>query len=463
MALQEEVALSELVQWTEKQSAAWHELNRDDVQFLLYGGARGPGKSYFLRWALLGLLLRWAAEGMDAQRVGLFCETYVTLKDRQIRFIKQEFPLWLGKVKSTQEEGLGFYVEPKYGGGVILLRNLDDPEKYKSAEFAAIAVDELTMNPFNTFETLRGSKRSTLVPVTKFLGATNPGGIGHLWVKALWVDKDFSGFPQLAPRKEQFVFVRGLLEDNPHLGPEYEEEIESIQDDQLRRAWRYGDWDVFAGQVFSEWRYGDPVAGDGHVIEPFRIPSHWQKWRSMDWGYAKPWCTHWWAQDPDSGRLYIYREAYGIGLTDRAQARLIRRVTNEEISHSFGDPSCWAKKNVNDVVTSTADEYAKEGVPLIKGDNDRLNGKRKVHDALANLPDGRPGLQVFRTCKNLIRTLPALPYDKTRVEDVDTDAEDHAYDSMRYGLTVRKRSDDRRPDPASERWMRSVMRARGAL
>ena len=102
---------------------------------------------------------------------------------------------------------------------------------------------------------------------------------------------------------------------------------------------------------------------------------------------------------------------------------------------TFGDPALWARKNVDDVVKTTADEYAAEGVPLTRADNDRLSGKRKVDRLMQNLPDGEPGLKIFINCANLIRTLPVLPYDKANVEDVDTKAEDHAYDTLRYGLT----------------------------
>jgi len=348
--------------------------------------------------------------GIRGIRAGLFCETYPDLRDRQISKITLEFPLWLGELKETKADGFCFHIREKFGGGKIALRNLDDPSKYQSAEFAAIGVDELTKNPLETFNILRGSKR--------------------------W-------FPEeLKSRAKEFVFIRSLPEDNPFLPQSYWDELNSLPP-ALYRAWVLGDWDVFEGQAFTVWdRYA-------HVIPPEEIPTHWPKWRAVDWGFAKPWCCLWLAKDPDLGRIKVYREAYEINLTDRAQARMIKEQTPESgVQITYADPSMWAKKNVADVVTSTFNEYAAEGVVLIKADNDRLAGKRKVDRALAKLPDGLPGLQVFETCTNLIRTLPALPYDKVHVEDVDTDAEDHPYDTLRYGLT---RMPARRKKPTPRR------------
>lgn len=400
-------------------------------KFTLYGGARGPGKSYWLRWSLLQwLLLHGIGLGIKGVAAGLFCETYPELRDRQVSKISAEFPRWLGEVRDSQHFGLGFHIREEYGGGHLLLRNLDDPSKYQSAEFGAIGVDELTKTDFDTFEYLRGSMRWPGVFNTRFLGATNPGGIGHLYVKALWVDSDFTAYPQLAKRAGQFVFIKALPSDNPYLTEDYWEELNSLSP-ALRKAWVEGDWNAFVGQVFSQW------VESWHVCSPFEIPQHWPKWRAVDWGYAAPWCCLWMAKNPDNGRQYVYRELYMPGLTDAQQAEAIKENTppGENVQLTYADPSMWAKKNIEQLVTSTVDIYAAHGIPLTKADNDRISGKRKVDSVLGNLPDGEPGLKVFANCRNLIRTLPALPYDKVKVEDVDTDAEDHAYDTLRYGLT----------------------------
>ncbi len=404
-----------------------------DHDYVLYGGSRGPGKSYWLRWQTIALLVEWA-EVYKIQGItgGLFCETFPALKDRQLSKIAKEVPSHVGVLKDSKAHGLALHLAPTLGGGILRLGNLDDPSKYQSAEFAVIAVDELTKNKFDTFDELRGSMRYPGIPKPKFLGATNPGNIGHLWVKAIFVDRDFSGHPQLDKIKDKFAFVRALPGDNPFLTDEYYENILGTLNTQLEKAWRYGSWTAFAGQVFKEW---NPTE---HVCEPFNIPEHWIKKRGIDAGYSAPGCCLWGATDPHTGRLYIYREAYGPSITDQDMAKTIAKYSENEVYQvSFADPSMWQTKNMRGVISSPADEYTSHGVIIMPGDNKRIGGKNKVHQILAPMKDGDPGMVVFETCRNLIRTLPALVYSKKagQLEDVDTDGEDHAYDALRYMLS----------------------------
>lgn len=422
-----EFRFSELCGFSDKQWLATE--TADAHRFTLFGGSRGPGKSYWLRWYGLRLLLELAfGHGVYNARVGLFAEDYPTLADRQISKIRIEFPLWLGELKSTQTDGLGFYLRPEYGGGILLLRNLDDPAKYAGAEFAALLIDELTRAVMDTFDTLRGSLRWPGVRAPKFCAAAMPGGVGHAWVKALWLDRQFP--ERLQRLAGEFAFVRALPDDNPHLPVEYWQDLETLPED-LARAWRWGDWDVFAGQAFGKF------LRERHVRPPRRIPAHWPKWRAVDWGFRKPWCCLWGALDPDTGRMVVYREAYEAELTDRAQARKIKALTpaEERIRYTLADPSMWTKKNREDTTFSTADEYAAEGVRLLEADNDRLIGKRKIDTLLEDLEDGQPGLEISEACPNLARTLPALVYDKVHPEDVDSAGEDHAYDTLKYLLS----------------------------
>ncbi len=413
-----------LANWTPKQRESVRAA--DNHRYVLYGGSRGPGKSYWLRWSLLRFLVRtfhdWHLRGV---RVGLFCEDYPVLRDRQISKIKAEFAEF-GDIRENKTDGLGFFLKESDGGGMIALRNLDDPSKYKSSEFAAIGVDQLEQNSRETFDILRGSLRWPGIEGTRFLAACNPGGIGHLWVKQLWVDRQFP--PELADKANEFIFVRALPADNPHLAQSYWDELNSLPNS-LRRAWVDGDWNVFAGQAFGEWR------ADVHVIKPFEIPAHWPRWRAVDWGFAQPMCCLWLTHNPDDFRHYVYRELYGTGWTDREQARRIKEMTSsaEHIRWTLADPSMWTQKSHEGLTFSTADEYRAEGVVLTPADNNRLNGIRRVREML-RVVDGKPGLRVFETCTNLIRTLPALPYSQVHVEDVDTKTEDHAYDAARYGV-----------------------------
>ena len=415
----------ELCQFTDKQAAAAAACYSH--RYILYGGARGGGKSRWLRWMLVELLIYfYQVYKLKGVHVMLACETYPDLQDRQISKIKLEFPLWLGKLQETRAEGLHFKLDDALGGGVIALRNLDDPTKYQSAEFAVIAVDELAKILKQTFDILRGSLRWPGVEHTIFMGGTNPGGRGHGWVKALWIDKKFP--PEMLPLKDQFRFIQSLPADNPHLDKSYWDELNTLPE-QLRKAWVEGDWNVFQGIAFPQW-------GEKHICDDFEIPDHWPRVVGIDWGYANPFAAVWKATEPDTTREYLYRELYKAGLTDPSQAKLVKELSvDERIRAYFADPSMRAKKTQTDVITSTADIYRDNGVLLTPGDNDRLSGKRKVDAMLANLPDGKPGFQVFRSCSNFISTFPVLAYDLTNVEDVDTKQDDHLYDGLRYSKT----------------------------
>lgn len=396
-------------------------------RFVLYGGARGGGKSRFLRWAAVDFLVALHEDlGLKNVTVGLFCETYPDLRDRQITKIAVEFPEWIGKLSDTKENGLSFKLSEELGGGVIVLRNLDDPTKYQSAEFAGIFVDELTKTQLDTFNILRGSLRWPGVKHTVFVGATNPGGIGHAWVKSYWIDKVFP--PEMKLIKDQFYFVQSLPSDNPTLDETYWNDLNSLTPE-LQRAWVKGDWDIFSGMAFPSW-------SEKHICSDFEIPSYWTRLFGMDWGYSKPFAALWGAQDPDSGRIYLYREAYAAGLSDLQQAKLVLQYTGEELIRSyFADPSMWTKRNQMGIATSTADVFHSVGINLTPGNNDRIGGKRKIDRLLMNLPDGRPGVMVFKSMKQFLRTFPLLAYDKHNVEDVDTSQEDHLFDAFKYLLT----------------------------
>ena len=428
-----ELDIDKISNFTEKQERA--EKLVYDFKYLLYGGAMAGGKSYWLRWMLVKLLVYWAINGVKHPTVALFCEDFPSLKDRHISRIKHEFPPELGVYNATDHN---FTLKARWGGGTIAFRNLDDASKYQSSEFAAIAVDELTKNDRNTFDFLRTRLRWKGIKHPKFIAATNPGGKGSQWVKQMWLDRIYDPNEK---EQDQFMYVAAKASDNPYITGDYMRTLESMPE-VLRRAFLEGDWDVFQGQYFKEWRR------DLHVIVPKQPLRYHKKYICVDYGYAAPSCALWFYVD-EFGRAIFYRELYKTGLTYRALMGEICAMTplDEEIQYMVADPAIWAKKGENDHELSGADimqaEYQlirKKMIIMQKGDNRRVPGWTVMREYLAPaMVNGvlSPRMLVCETCPNLIRTLPALIYDEKNVEDCDSDGEDHAPDAARYGLMSR--------------------------
>ena len=235
MAKAKRIAYADLAHFSPKQEEACRASKR--FRFVFYGGSMGSGKSYFLRWMCLYWLFRFHMQTKKLGiRVALFCEDYPSLMDRHISKVKAEFPDWMGKYNEQSHE---FRLEPRFGGGVICFRNLDDPSKYQSSEFAMIAVDELPKNPFTTFSMLRTRMRWPGIAEPRFIGAGNPGG--EAWVKQYFIDR---AFPVNEQEKGDFCYIKALPTDNPHLPQDYFRSLESLPEAE-RRAYLEGDWSAF--------------------------------------------------------------------------------------------------------------------------------------------------------------------------------------------------------------------------
>ena len=408
----------------------------DIYKYPLYGGAKGGGKSRILRWALIKLLIKWAAEGYTRVRVALFCEDYPSLKDRHLTKIKTEFPRWLGELSDSQTEGLAFVLKPRHGGGILALRNLDDPSKYASSEFAAAGIDELTKNKRETFDQLRSIVRWPGITHNPIIGATNPGEIGHAWVKKLWIDRIFG--PE-DPDPNQVFFVKSLPTDNPYNTKEYIEELKRLPE-KLRKAYLEGNWDVFAGQYFTEWDR------EQHVVSSFPVPSDWPRFRAYDHGREKPASCGWYAVDYD-GRVYKYRELYKRGLNVDQLAEEINRLSlvqdpltgqlvPETYQYSVADPSIFANIGYVDKFggQTIAETFAHHGIQFLPASNRRVDGWNLAHQYLHWDEHKKPKLQYFNICWDSIRTIPSLIHDEIRPEDIDTDGDDHCADELRYLL-----------------------------
>ena len=211
---------------------------------------------------------------------------------------------------------------------------------------------------------------------------------------------------------------------------QYEAMLRSLPDVERKRLLD-GDWEVAEGAAFPEFMRST------HVVEPFEVPIGWQRMRSGDYGYASPSCILWGCIDFD-GNIFIYRELYNSGYTGDVLARLILEMerNDPEMFLSVLDTSCWNKTGLGPSIGET---MIRNGTRWIPADRDRVSGKVEVHRRLSMNPlTVEPRLKIFSTCTNLIRTLASIPTSKTNPEDVDTKADDHAYDALRDMIMTRQ-------------------------
>lgn len=396
------------------------------------GGARGPGKSH----AVL------SQAGLDdCQRVerlkGLFLrQTGIAAKESFDDLIDK---VLLGR---TEFKRTGNQIIFPNGSKIVLggFKDERDIDKYVGIEYDFIIIEEENQLTKEKVEKLRGSLRTSKPNWRpRLYGSFNPGGVGHGYIKERYIT------PHRENAETETRFIPSTYKDNPNLNIEYVEYLESLTGD-LGKAWREGDFDLFAGQYFTEWRQGI------HVCEPFEIPEDWRKFCGLDYGYNAPASLGWYAIDPE-GTLFRYREHYITGRTGKQLAEDYVSMTgiNEKIEYIVCDPSFWAKRGESDDALSTAEKFEtrvqellketpRHCPALIRGNNDRITGWRVAHEWLT--PMEREGkitskFKVFSTCKEFIRTIPTLIHDPNNPEDVDTDGEDHCVDDWRYSIMSR--------------------------
>jgi len=420
-----------------------------DVDEIFYGGAAGGGKSDAL--CIYQGLRRMKYPGS----AGLILRRHFTDMSQPGAIIPRFREIFSGIIEWNENRH-----EATWPNGSITkfgyITSDRDVEQFQGAQYDDISWDEVTQFTEYMY-TYMYSRARVRKPELAALGlkrqiraAGNPGGVGHAYFKARFVDcceNEVYTDPDLwveLPDGTRYhptrVFIPSRVDDNLALmraDPTYKLGLRMIPDEKTRRALLDGDWEMFEGQFFTEWR--KPV----HVVPPVVPPHHWRRWIGFDWGYAKPWVALWLAQNPDTGQVICYREAWGTRMHDSEIARTILEASaGEYISAMYCDPSIWAKKN--DV--STADiigGFKGWNIPLQPANNDRLDGWRRVREYLAWQEDGDGGvavsplLVVGANCKYLIRSLPNQIHDEIRVEDLDTDGDDHAVDALRYSLSSR--------------------------
>ncbi len=457
---------TDLAKFTPRQIEAVKHLE-SGIKFLLYGGALGGGKSYFLRWYGIRRLIKLAVMGYRNVTAMLACEDYPSLKDRQLSKIPREFPPQIGTMHQDHNEyGRCFILNPEYGSGVLCFRNLDDPSKYQSAEFALILIDELTKNVYDTFTHLRTRLRWPGLPDSEcqFIGATNPGGPGHGWVKQLWMDKNFpSEWIDPTDYRGMFAYVPSKAHDNPHLDRAYWAMLDTLPEG-IRTAFRDGNWDTFIGQAFPE------LSEAVHGIDPiWPIPKYAPLYMTYDWGFGKPFSIGWWWVNAD-GQGIRFAEWYGASGPDIGlrlpDSEIAEGIIRREVSMclaTLGNPEdlttaswpthifrhsgfdCFAKKpdyKGGGQGPTTAETFQKWGIILSPTDSKRETKIRMFRERLRPDKDkgGQPGLLVYKTCRDFFRTISGLVMDTTRPEDVNSAGEDHVYDEAAHFAMARPMS-----------------------
>ena len=444
----------------------------------LYGGAAGGGKSD----ALLTEALRQVH--IPHYRGILFRKTYPQLSELEDR----SRDLY-GRVFPEAEYSSTAHAWTFPSGAKIYFGAMQHPKdrrNYQGRSYDYIAFDELTHFTWEEYSYMFSRNRPAGPGTRVYMrAATNPGGIGHSWVKERFI----TPAPPMTPITETYripdpaggwrtgsrsrIFIPSTVFDNGKLlahDPGYLASLSMLPEAE-KQALLYGSWDSFDGQVFGEWK-NDPAHYDDrrytHVIKPFRIPAHWRIYRGFDFGYAKPFAVGWFAADPE-GRLYHIREYYGgmddVGIRKHPSeiAAEIARIEREDenlrdrVIAGVADPSIFDESRGESIAAMMS--RSPNFIYFTRGDNTRLAGKMQVHYRLAMDEQGQPGLYVFDTCRNFIRTLPALVYDPTRPEDVDTRGEDHIYDMLRYVLMERPVSPPKQA-PA-QKWREDPLELRG--
>ena len=437
----------------------------DQHKFIGYGGARGGGKSWAVRVKAALLCLNY-----PGIKVMIVRRTYPELQENHI------LPLcaMLRCLDDDPAERIAAYNDAKKhivfpNGSRILFRYCDcdkDAARFQGTEVDVLFIDEATQHSEAQMHALRACVRGVNNYPKRIYCTMNPGGVGHGWVKRLFIDLQYLG----AERAEDYSFIRSLVTDNAALmasDPDYLRSLQALPD-KLRRAWLDGDWDIYEGQFFEDFRLTPDLelarrrgfAADSdelrrqrrftHVIEPFDLAAPacrgWTVFRSYDFGYGRPFSCAWWAVDYD-GRLYRILEYYGCTAQPNQGLRLspdeqFREIARMEREHPWlrgrsidgvADPSIWDASRGE----SVAETAARYGLYFLPGDNHRVAGWMQCHYRLQFDEEGLPGMYVFEGCAAFLRTVPLLRFSAVRPEDVDTEQEDHAADEWRYACMSR--------------------------
>jgi hypothetical protein len=422
------------------------------INEVCYGGARGGGKTD-------GVLGEWASHAAEygQNAIGLMVRRQRT---ELIETMERSKVLYR-PLGATFNESSKMWLFPN--GARLRFAYLErdsDANGYQGHSYTRVYIEEAGNFPVPTpIFKLMGTLRSGAGVPCRMILTCNPGGPGHQWVKARYIDPAPMGYK---PIEDTFVnpwthekvvrsriFIPSFVTDNKFLGTDYVAILQQVGNDNLVKAWLLGDWNIVEGAFFDRWTHHN-------IVRPFEIPQDWLRFRAADWGFSAPFSMGWYAVAGDDagdyglqkGCLVRYRELYtvkpgqpnvGLRLTTEELAERIKEMSRgEKYAYSVIDPAAFAESGG----PSIAERFARAGVEFKRGDNRRLGARGAMGGwdmvrARIIGQDDKPMFVTFSTCTELIRTLPVLQHDPDRPEDLDTSQEDHAADELRYAVMSR--------------------------
>lgn len=386
--------------------------------YTCYGGARGGGKSWAVRTKAVGGALNW-----PGIKILIIRRTYRDMENSLITPLVKLVPQEVGTYNRTMN--MVFFINgstikfghlPNYGATV--------EGEYQGQEFDWIFIDEATQFTESEFRGIGGCLRGVNdIPKRMYL-TCNPGGVGHQWVKRLFIDKKY----RENENPDDYCFIPAKWSDNTDLmasSPAYRNMLDNLPEN-IRKAHRDGDWNALAGQYFSEFQIGL------HTCEAFTIPKEWKRYRAFDYGLDCFACL--WVAVDFSGRCYVYREvaASGLVVSDAAATALGCTGPDERVEYTIAPPDMWS--TTKDTGKTMAQIFTENGLGLVRGNNSRVQGWLNVKELMKIWPDKKPGIIIFNDCRGLIDDLQALQFDDRNPSDVAKEPHDitHRPDALRY-------------------------------
>jgi phage terminase large subunit len=392
--------------------------------YTAYGGARGGGKSHAVRIkAVLGALHYPGIKILIIRRI------YQELQKNHIEPMIKMVPSEIGQYNGA------LHTMYFLNGSTIQFghwQGMASEAEYRGQEYDWIFMDEATEFSEMEFRTLGGCLRGVNEIPKRFYLTCNPGGVGHRWVKRLFIDRDFktdSKNPEENENPNDYApLIFATVEDNKDLmkaSPAYVQMLSALPEN-IRRAHRYGDWDALSGAYFPEF-------SEKHLFDPsFKIPDSWVRYRAFDYGLDMLAC-YWIAVDY-TGRCYVYRELKMSGLivSDAAREILDRTLPQERISVTFAPLDIWSTQK--DTGKTMAELFMQNNVAIVKASNSRVQGWLQLKELLKEMPDGKPGILFSRDCKGIIEDIQSIQADDKNPDDCAKEPHDitHSCDAIRY-------------------------------